>query len=111
MKKIFLSTLIVLSFIISANYANATTWLSDAVDDGGFGNCHYNQYTGTDTNGDGVTDEITVSVLHGHWSGALCVLSVVEAGADGDAIEQNLVNNILNFIRNFISSDKNTVKE
>lgn len=111
-KKIFVLALILVSFTLGANYVKATTWLSDAVDDGGFGECHYNQYTSTDTNGDGVTDEITVSVLHGHWSGALCVLTVVEAGADGDELEYNLVNTIWNFVKNVIGSDsKNNVAE
>ncbi len=100
-QKIFFSLFLAVLFIFGAKYASADTWLSGAIDDGGFGNCHYEQYTSYDTNGDGVTDEISVEILHGHWSGGvggLCVLSVVVSEEEGASIDESLIFVFWNFI-------------
>lgn len=110
-KTIFTLLAVATIFAFGANYAKADTWLSDAINDGGFGNCHYEQYTGTDADGDGTYELVNVSILHGHWSNGVCVISVVEAGPDGDMTEATLVNTFWNFILNTLRAEKDIVIE
>lgn len=97
---LILAIIFTLSFT-SITYA-ATVWLSDAVDDGGLGNCHYDQYT--DIDGDGNPDSI--KVLHGHWSNGTCLLGRVSLEQDSTNYSNGIFTAVWNIVLNAIQTGK-----
>lgn len=111
MKKSISTLVLIITLTLGlASIANAeTVWLEGPFNDGGFGNCHWDQYTSVDIDGDGSVDEITVKTLHGHWSGGVggtCVLGRVSLEVDSTNYTNAIFTAFWNIVLNAIQTGK-----
>lgn len=108
MKKSISTLILIITLTLGiSSIANAdTVWLEGPSDDGGFGNCHWDQYTGVDIDGNGSIDETTIKTLHGHWSGAQCVLGRVSLEVDSTSYTNAIFTAFWNIVLNAIQTGK-----
>ena len=108
MKKSISTLILIITLTLGiSSIANAeTVWLSGPFDDGGFGDCHWNQNTGVDIDGNVSIDEVTVQTLHGHWSGVQCVLGRVSIEVDSTNYTNAIFTSFWNIVLNAIQTGK-----